>query len=638
MQPSLHRRLLQLALTPALAFALILCVYFAVSQHLRADRQFEQQTLALSRVLAPAVAENLRQGNTAQLEALASEALNVPNSRAFRILLDGEIVFERGPNLPFANPTDTQPAPTLERSGSWIRAIQPLTLSADRGAPTAWLLLDFSDTDLKLDNYRQITLGALISLVALGLIWLLVLRLGRTITLPFYNIMDTVRALTEGHLDQRSKVTASGDLKNLSKGVNALGESLQHAQTEMQQSVDQATQDLRETLETLEIQNIQLGNARRQALEANEAKTQFLANMSHEIRTPLNGVIGFVKLLDKTDLNQKQRDYVSTIRQSSEGLLNIINDILDFLKLDAGKLDLERRSMNLRDTVEDVLDMLAPMAQEKSLELVAMTYDDVPLRVLGDPLRLRQVITNLVNNAIKFTEKGHVIVRVSYEGEHQGRQRIRMAVSDTGPGVPRNKQKLLFKAFNQGDASTSRRYGGTGLGLVICQRLIHRMGGKIQLESVEGEGSTFFAVLDFEPDNTQTAIETDDDVFTNTRAWVYEPNELTSLSVRHRLERWGVTVHELDGQTTLPAEELTDQPAIALLTYSQKHESWLQSVVAQCRQADIPVLLMTRHNDHTPGLRRLEAQVAAVTTKPVRYQRLFRLCGGMLKRGNGLRA
>ncbi|MCH8550491.1 MAG: response regulator [Natronospirillum sp.] len=642
MQSSLHRRLLQLALIPALVFALLLAVYFALTQIWQSQQQFRTQTQVLTQAVTPSVIAALRLEDQQLLERAAQDILNVPQARAVQILhQDGSVTLGRGAQVELADQnTDALPN-TLTRfqDGNWHRLIAPLYIDADATAPQGWLQIDFSTNDLTLNNYRLISLGALISVGGVGLIWLLVLALGRPITRPFYQVLDTLRDLSEGRLDQRTELARGGDLRALGEGVNRLAEDLENARDEMQQSVDQATQDLRETLETLEIQNIQLSSARREAMEANEAKTQFLANMSHEIRTPLNGVIGFIKLLDRTSLDQKQRDYVTTIRQSSESLLVIINDILDFLKLDAGKLELERRQINLRELVEDVLDMMAPIAHEKSLELAIMVYDDVPQQVVGDPLRLRQVITNLVNNAVKFTDEGHVVVRVASEGQSSTHHRVRLAVTDTGPGISRDKQKTLFRAFSQADASTSRRFGGTGLGLIICQRLVQQMSGKIEVDSVEGEGATFAVLIDFEQAASTEQEQSSATVMTGVRTWLWEPEELPALALRHHLERWGMTVDSLE-TGTLP--DLTTEPAVAgqilLLTWRPEQAEWLHTLTQQAREQDTPVLIMTRHNDQSDALRELEQLASGMLTKPVRQRRLRSLCEQVLKADSQMQA
>ncbi|OUS25217.1 hypothetical protein A9Q99_21705 [Gammaproteobacteria bacterium 45_16_T64] len=404
------------------------------------------------------------------------------------------IVEKKLPGLGRSKETNlTQKAYTRETQAS-IRIIAPIFSNspASSNLPVGWIEVEIDLSNTIIAKYQATLLILVVIFLALIVNIYCTFRYSREISSTLHDVMQSVSTMISGKLDTHVAEDSYGELRELQEGINTLSHSILEGHQELQQNVDQASEDLRETLETIEIQNIELDLARKEALEASRIKSEFLANMSHEIRTPLNGVLGFTNLLLKSQLNPSQRDYLDTIQKSSESLLAIINDILDFSKIEAGKLVLDHVPVNLSEVVSDVLTMLAPMAYDKKLEQASLFYSDVPQNILGDPLRLRQIITNLVNNAIKFTERGEVTVRVMLDEIRDGMAIIKITVSDTGIGLNQEQQQHLFNAFRQADTTTARRFGGTGLGLVISKHLVEQMRGQIGVESIPNEGSTFW--------------------------------------------------------------------------------------------------------------------------------------------------
>ncbi len=487
-------------------------------EYIHASRDAEQQLATAAKIIgansaAPIVFSD-HDSAEATLRALEAE----PRIVSARLYLPSGALFaefsrpnaQRNPGIP-----DLSLYRDIELDGETIGAIV--------------LEADLSEIDDRLRDYGLLVVIGMLGSIALSL--LISARMQKLITQPILDLAGLAQRIRDQNdYSSRAIATEDDEIGQLVGAFNQMLEQIENRDQFLEEQVNERTAELQK--------------AKERAEEGARLKSEFLANMSHEVRTPMNVIMGMTELALDGELQPRERKYLRSVQDSADSLLTIINDILDFSKIEADKLDLQPVEFDLADLVAATVHGFAPRAEAKGLELKSHVDSDLPTRVVGDPVRLRQVLVNLLSNAVKFTPEGSVDIAVEPLSSGRAEFEILFRVTDTGIGIPAEKQQVIFDDFSQADGSTTRRFGGTGLGLAICSRLAELMGGRIEVQSEEGRGSVFSLTARFAA--VESAAPATDVSFADVRAVVVDPDAADRRRLSEILESWGVQCATLD--------------------------------------------------------------------------------------------
>ncbi len=580
-----------ITLIPVLLVALLFAIFYNIQYNKALKQQISQLGHAFINQLVPAAQVAIQQDDSRALQQLIDASSANPEIQSLAFYdANGKLLASRGGKhglqYSFTAPKITK---------GYIFSKELPRFSTNFVAPIStigWVSMNMDTKFALIKRYQMyiitifITLAGL--LIGLGIHYIL----SRQIYRPITRLRRSMKQILSNEFETTIKMSSSGELGIIEEGCFHLQKQYLSAIHEMNQSIEVATADLQQGLELLEEKNIELSLDKKKSEEKSRQKSEFIANMSHEIRTPMNGVIGFTNVLLESHLDPLQMDYVKTIKSSAQDLLSTINDILDYSKIDAGKLNLDCIPLNIRTCIDEVLSLISPNAHKKGIDLIPATDVNVPKTVLGDPLRIKQIISSLVSNAVKFTDYGYVLIRTRIEQETDKDYTLCFSIIDTGIGISSEDQTTLFHAFNQANTTITRRYGGSGLGLVICKKLAERMRGRIVIESELHKGTTFSVFLTLEKLAAYEVDKNQTHRFSNLNVLCFDDNPLHLEALCNGLGYWGINCIRVHAFNQLEkAFKTHKQCHLAFINVNQGCE---QQVSLVLKKQSIPCLLVSK--------------------------------------------